>query len=67
MLRALSTLSLLLTTLLLAATARSGEVSVAVASNFATAMSDLAAPFERETGHRLRHSGALVAPAGLRG
>jgi molybdate transport system permease protein len=53
MLRALSTLSLLLTTLLLAATARSGEVSVAVASNFATAMSDLAAPFERETGHRL--------------
>lgn len=43
----------LVTVLLLAASAHAAEVKVAVAANFAQAMKDIAAEFEKDTGHKL--------------
>lgn len=43
----------LFVSLLLAASAQAAEVKVAVASNFAQPMKELAADFEKETGHKL--------------
>ncbi len=43
-------------TLLLAASAQSAEVRVAVAANFAQPMKEIAAGFERDTGHKLTMS-----------